>query len=84
VVVVGSFAVAGIIAEFQHFDPQSRVVLQLETAVQTIELPWSHRAELAFVAAPEIEKRPLSHYQVVIDGKPRSCRADHLATVSKK
>ena len=82
----GTYLLPGIIAEFQHSHPGLRVILQLGTAVQAIELLRSHRAELGFVAgtvaAPEIETEPLLEYEVVIVGKsalvPRRPSRDSL------
>lgn len=69
----GAYLLPDIIAEFQHSHPDVRVILQVGTAEQAIELLRSHRAELGFVAgtvtAPEIETTPLFEYDVPIVGK---------------
>lgn len=70
----GTYLLPEIIAEFQHSHPGLRIALQIETAVQAVELLRSHRAELGFVAgaiaAPEIETEPLAEYEVVMVAKP--------------
>lgn len=69
----GVYLLPDIIVEFQHSNPDARVILQVGTAEQAIELLRSHRAELGFVAgtvaAPEIETTPLFEYDVPIVGK---------------
>jgi DNA-binding transcriptional LysR family regulator len=69
----GTYVLPEIIAEFQNSHPGVRVVLQVGTALQAVELLRSHRAELGFiagtVAAPEIESERLLEYEVVIVGK---------------
>ena len=70
----GGYLLPEIIADFQHFHPNSRVTLQVGTAERAVELLRSHHAELGFVAgtvtAPEIETEPLFEYDIVIVGKP--------------
>jgi LysR family transcriptional regulator, transcriptional activator of the cysJI operon len=86
----GGYLLPGIIAEFQHSHPDVRVILQIGTAEQAIELLRSHRAELGFVAgtvtAPEIETTPLFEYDVPIVGKsalvPRRPSRDSLEKVT--
>jgi DNA-binding transcriptional LysR family regulator len=70
----GGYLLPGIIADFQHSNPNVRVTLQVATAGRAVELLRLHRAELGFIAgivtAPEIETEPLFEYDIVIVGKP--------------
>jgi DNA-binding transcriptional LysR family regulator len=70
----GGYLLPEIIADFQHFNPNVRVTLQVATADRAVELLRSHRAEIGFIAgtvtAPEIEAEPLFEYDIIIVGKP--------------
>ena len=70
----GTYVLPEIVAKFQAAHPGVRVQFELATSAQVVEAVRAHRAEIGvtggFVAAPEIEAKPLIEDEIVIVGPP--------------